>query len=77
MKLSTKKRKIDIKKKKKIITFIGKLNKAKGYDLFGHACIKILNEFKDWKVEVVGDEAREKIIFNHPRFKLNGFQNHT
>ena len=73
---STKKRKIDIKKKEKIITFVGKLNRAKGYDLFGFACIKILNEFKDWKVEVVGDESREKIIFNHPRFKLNGFQNH-
>ena len=74
---STKKKKIDIKKKEKIITFVGKLNKAKGYDVFGYACTKILNEFKDWKVEVVGDEAREKIIFNHPRFKLNGFQNHN
>ena len=31
---------IDITKKKKIITFTGKLNSAKGYDLFGQA-IKI------------------------------------
>jgi hypothetical protein len=29
--------------------FVGKLNKSKGYDLFGKAAIKILNEFKDWK----------------------------
>ena len=74
---STKKKKINIKKKEKIITFVGKLNTAKGYDLFGKACIKILKEFPEWKVEVVGDEAREKINFNHPRFHLNGFQNHN
>ena len=74
---STKKNKIDFKKKEKIITFVGKLNAAKGYDLFGKACTKILKEFPDWKVEVVGDEAREKINFNHPRFNLNGFQSHN
>ena len=61
---SAKKKKINIQKKKNIITFVGKLNTAKGYDLFGKACIKILNKFNDWKVEVVGDEAREKINFN-------------
>ena len=74
---STKKKKIDIKKKERIISFVGKLNTAKGYDLFGKACIKILREFPDWKVEVVGDESREKINFNHPRFNLNGFQSHN
>jgi glycosyltransferase involved in cell wall biosynthesis len=73
---STKKNKIDFKKKEKIITFVGKLNTAKGYDLFGKACIKILKKFSDWRVEVVGDESREKINFNHPRFNLNGFQSH-
>ena len=74
---STKKNKIDFKKKEKVITFVGKLNTAKGYDLFGKACIKILKEFRDWRVEIVGDEAREKINFNHPRFNLNGFQSHN
>jgi len=74
---SAKKKKIDIKKKEKIITFVGKLNAAKGYDLFGKACIRILDEFNDWRVEVVGDEARERINFNHSRFNLNGFQNHN
>ena len=73
---STIKRNIDLKKKEKIITFVGKLNNAKGYDLFGRASLKILKEFPNWKVEVVGDEAREKINFEHKRFKLNGFQNH-
>ena len=32
---STTKTKIDFKKKKNIITFVGKLNRAKGYDIFG------------------------------------------
>ena len=46
---STNKEKIDFKKKEKIISFIGKLNTAKGYDTFGKTIIKILNkvEFKD------------------------------
>ena len=34
--------------KKKIITFIGKLNKSKGYDLSGKAILKILNIHKNW-----------------------------
>jgi len=73
---STTKPKIDFKKKQNIITFIGKLNSAKGYDIFGEASIKILDKFPNWKVEVIGDESREKIYFNHDRFNLNGFQNH-
>ena len=73
---STTKPKIDLKKKQNIITFIGKLNSAKGYDIFGEAAIKILNEFPNWNVEVVGDESREKIYFKHNRFNLNGFQSH-
>ena len=73
---STSRPKIDLKKKENIITFIGKLNSAKGYDVFGKASIKILNQFPNWKVEVIGDESREKIIFNHKRFNLNGFQCH-
>ena len=44
---SAKKIKLTLKKKK-IITFVGKLNKSKGYDLFGKAIIKILNKYKDW-----------------------------
>ncbi len=52
-------------KKKKLITFVGKLNHSKGYDLFGKAVIKILNEHNDWKAIVIGDEPREKYNFKH------------
>ena len=44
---------------------MGKLNKAKGYDIFGAAIIDVLNKFKDWKAIVIGDEEREKINFFH------------
>jgi glycosyltransferase involved in cell wall biosynthesis len=73
---STNKPKIDFTKKKKIITFIGKLNSAKGYDLFGGAILKILRKHKDWSSLVIGDELREKIIFKHKNLHLLGFQPH-
>ena len=71
---SSDKTKIDFNKKEKIISFVGKLNTAKGYDLFGIAVKDILNKYKDWKAVVIGDEAREKIIFEHNRLKLFGFR---
>ena len=74
---STEKQKINIKNKKKIITFVGKLNKAKGYDVFGAAIIDILNKFKDWKAVVIGDEEREKINFSHENLSILGFQKHS
>ena len=67
---------VNIKKKKKWITFVGKLNKAKGYDIFGNAIIKILNKHKDWKAFVIGDEQRDKINFNHKNLNKLGFINH-
>ena len=73
---STNKPKIDFKKKKKIITFVGKLNSAKGYDLFGGAILKILKKHKDWNALVIGDEPREKLIFKHKNLNLLGFQEH-
>jgi len=72
---STSKIKIDFNKKKKIISFVGKLNKAKGYDLFGNAIIKILDKYPDWTANVFGDEPREKLIFNHKNLYLFGFKN--
>ena len=71
---STNRKKININKKEKIITFVGKLNKSKGYDLFGKAIIKILNEFKDWKSIVIGDEQREKIFLEHKRLINMGYK---
>ena len=73
---STSKINVDIKKKKKIISFVGKLNHAKGYDLFAEAIVKILNKFPKWSANVVGDESREKIIVDHPRINHLGFQTH-
>ena len=72
--ISTKK--IDISKKEKQISFVGKLNHAKGYDIFGETIIKILNNYPDWKSIVIGDEPREKLIFKHENLKILGFQNH-
>ena len=74
---STNKKNVNFNKKKKIIIFVGRLNKSKGYDLFGKAVIKILNKYSDWKVVAIGDEPREKIVFNHKRFKILGFQNNN
>jgi len=68
---------VDINKKRKLITFVGKLNTAKGYDLFGEAIIKILNQHSKWRAVVIGDEPREKLNYKHKNLKLLGFQKHT
>jgi glycosyltransferase involved in cell wall biosynthesis len=73
---STNKVKVNLKKKKNWIIFVGKLNRAKGYDLFGQAVIKILNKFPNWKAIAIGDEPREKIVFNHKNLKKLGFLKH-
>ena len=65
-----------IPQKKKWITFVGKLNKAKGYDIFCQAALKILKKNDDWRVKVVGDEKREKIKVKHKNIDLLGFQPH-
>jgi len=67
---------INLKNKKNTITFVGKLNKAKGYDVFGSAIIEILNKHKKWNAIVIGDEERESHIFKHKNLNLLGFQNH-
>ncbi len=73
---SAPKTKINFDKKEKLISFIGKLNTAKGYDLFGSSIIKILDKHNDWKAVVIGDEPREKIQFNHKNLKILGFKSH-
>ncbi len=73
---SASKNKVNIKKKKKWITFVGKLNRSKGYDIFGTSVLKILKKYKDWQAIVIGDEQRDKITFNHPRIKNLGFLEH-
>ena len=71
---STSKTLVNFKKKKNIISFVGKLNKSKGYDAFGKAVIKILNEYPLWSAIVIGDEPREKLDFNHKNLKILGFK---
>jgi len=66
-----------LKKKKKWITFVGKLNKAKGYDIFAKSIVKVLNKFKDWNALIIGDEKREKIFLNHKRASILGFKKHN
>ncbi len=69
--------KVDIKKKKKIISFVGKLNTAKGYDIFCKAIVKVLNRYPDWRAVVAGDEPREVINVNHKNLTNLGFQKHS
>jgi glycosyltransferase involved in cell wall biosynthesis len=71
---SSSKVKINFRNKKKIISFVGKLNNAKGYDLFGETIIKILDKHSDWIAQVYGDEPREKIVFKHKNLKILGFK---
>ena len=66
-----------IRKKRKWITFVGKLNRAKGYDVFVKTIKKILNKYKDWKTIVIGDEKREKIILKHKNAQVLGFKKHN
>jgi len=63
-------------KKDKIITFVGRLNHSKGYDIFAKSVIKILNEFPKWKALSIGDEDRRSIYINHDRHIELGFINH-
>jgi glycosyltransferase involved in cell wall biosynthesis len=74
---STSKIKVDFSKKKKIISFVGKLNSAKGYDIFGEAIIRILNKHKEWTGIVIGNEPRQKLFYEHPRLKNLGFKDNN
>jgi len=73
---SAKKVKVMLNNKKNIIIFVGKLNKSKGYDLFGKSIVKILNKYKDWTSIVIGDEPRDKLVFKHKNLIQLGFLKH-
>ncbi len=74
---STSKTSINFKNKKKIISFVGKLNESKGYDVFGKSITKILNKYKDWSGIVIGDEPRQKYFFNHKKLKHYGYKENS
>jgi len=63
-------------KKEKIISFVGKLNRSKGFHVFGKSIIKILKKYKSWKSVVIGDEPREKYNFRHSRLEYKGWIPH-
>jgi len=64
------------KKKDKKILFVGKLNSAKGYDLYRDSIVKILDEFSEWTAYSIGNESRNKPIINHKRHKELGYLSH-
>jgi glycosyltransferase involved in cell wall biosynthesis len=70
------KRLTKLPKKQNIITFIGKLNKSKGYDLAGVAVVNILNKYKNWKAVFAGNEEREKYNFSHKNLKIYKWLSH-
>ena len=74
---STSKTNVNFDKKKNLISFIGKLNTSKGYDIFGKSILKILDEYPDWKSIVIGDEPREKLIFKHKNLQNLGYKNNS
>ena len=74
---STSKTNINFTNKKKIISFVGKLNSSKGYDVFGKAIIKILDKYEDWSSVVIGDEPRQKFFFKHKNLNHMGFKNNS
>ncbi len=61
-----------ILKKKKQIVFVGKLNEAKGYDLFCKAVNNVLNKYSDWNAFSIGDEKRFQEYFTHKKHKNLG-----
>ena len=63
-------------KKYKYITFVGRLNHSKGYDIYKNAIQKILDKFPEWKALSIGDEDRRSIYINHNQHKELGFLNH-
>jgi len=62
--------------KEKKITFVGKLNKSKGYDIYGAAIINILDKYKNWHAYSIGDESRNKPQFYHTRHTDLGYLTH-
>ena len=74
---STSKTNVNFDKKKNLISFIGKLNTSKGYDIFGKSILKILDKYPDWKSIVIGDEPREKLIFKHKNLKNLGYKSNS
>ena len=66
-----------LKKKKKQIVFVGKLNYSKGYDLYCSSLKIILDKFKDWKAYSIGEEKRFQHYETHQNQINLGQLSHT
>ena len=62
--------------KEKKITFVGKLNESKGYDLYCKSLFKVLNENKIWNAVSIGEEKRFQDYPIHKRHKNLGQISH-
>ena len=61
--------------KKNIILFVGKLNRAKGYDIYTDAVSRFLKNHKTWKGIAVGSEPRREIQKNKDIVELGEISN--
>ena len=64
-------------KKYKNILFVGKLNKAKGYEIFVEAAKKFKKYDKSWNFIAIGDEPRKKIFPERNIVKEIGYKTNT
>ena len=53
---------VNLDKKEKNILFVGKLNKAKGYDIFCDTALKFKTYDPSWKFIAIGNESRKEIF---------------
>ena len=72
-----KKKKITKIKKYKNILFVGKLNKAKGYEIFVEVAKKFKKYDKSWNFIAIGDEPRKKIFPERNIVKEIGYKTNT
>ena len=69
--------KVDFKKKKKNILFVGKLNKAKGYHIFCEAAKKFKKFDPSWNFIAIGNETRKNIFPNPNIVKEIGYKKNS
>ena len=67
---------INLNTKEKNILFVGKLNKAKGYDIFCKAASMFKRYNPKWNFIAIGDELRKNIFPKHNSVKELGYLNY-
>jgi glycosyltransferase involved in cell wall biosynthesis len=69
--------KINLTNKQKNILFVGKLNHAKGYDIFVDAALKFKKQNPSWNFIAIGNEARKNIFPNKKVVKEIGYKKNS